>query len=152
MRYLAPPFILGALKRGCTVEQFLGPVPNSQRPGILYTQIQPHHGTYQIYLHAALDSGPFTCDLDTLPRLFDGDEEDFGHLVATAHHPSTALDIAEARTAAVRDRWVNHSMAGDEYSDYVLAGRPNTAPDARPWPTTQPHQPPTLTPLHRPHE
>ncbi|MDJ0347558.1 hypothetical protein QMK19_40955 [Streptomyces sp. H10-C2] len=73
------------------------------------------------------------------PPLFDSEEEDFGHLLATMRDPLAALDAAEAWTGAVRDRWVNQFMAGDEYVDYVLAGRPALAPDGRPWPTPQPY-------------
>ncbi|MFF4542350.1 hypothetical protein [Streptomyces aureus] len=51
--------------------------------------------------------------------------------------PLDALDAAEGRAGALRERWVNESMAGDEYGDYVLARRPEVAPDGRPWPTSQ---------------
>ncbi|MET7313474.1 hypothetical protein ABZS68_42540 [Streptomyces sp. NPDC005571] len=138
MRYLAEPFILGALKRGRSVEQFLGPSGSTDRLGIRWVEIRPAQGTCEVYLHTALDCEPLTGDLDSLPPLFDGEEEDFGLLLATTNEPLTALDAAETRTGAVRELWVNQSMAGDEYRDYVLAGRPATTPDDRPWPTPQP--------------
>ncbi|MFF3585293.1 FHA domain-containing protein [Streptomyces mirabilis] len=135
MRYLAEPFLLGALKRGRPIEQFLGPSGTPDSLGVSYVEVRPGEGNYEIYLHAVLDTEPQTYDLDSLPTLFDTDEEDFGLLVATTSDPAAALDTAAERTGAVRERWVTQSMAGDEYRDYVLAGRPVRAPDGRPWPT-----------------
>ncbi|MFE2558596.1 hypothetical protein ACFXGT_21735 [Streptomyces sp. NPDC059352] len=137
MRYLAESFILGALQRGRSVEQFLGPSGSPERLGIQWVEIQPVRGTYEVYLHAALDCEPLTGDLVSLPPLFDSDEEDFGLLLATMNDPLAALDAAETPTGAVRNRWVNQSMAGDEYRDYVVAGRPAKAPDGQPWLTSQ---------------
>lgn len=138
MRYLEEPLILGALKRGCAVEQFLGPSGSAERPGICWVEIRPTQGTFEVYLHSALDCEPLTGDLDSLPPLFDSEEEDFGLLLATTNDPLAALDAAETRTGTVRERWVNESMAGDEYCDYVLADRPAAAPDGQPWLSPQP--------------
>ena len=134
MRYLAEPFIVGALRRGRAVEQFLGPVGSPGRPGVRYIEVRPARSAYEVYVHAVLDRDPPTFDLDSLPPLIDGDEECFGLLVAATDDPDTALAAAEASTGAVGERWVNHTMAGDEYRDYVLSGRPSEAPDGRPWP------------------
>ncbi|MFJ4864455.1 MULTISPECIES: hypothetical protein [unclassified Streptomyces] len=137
MRYLAEPFILGALERGRCVEQFLGPAGSPDRLGIQWVQLQPVRGSYEVYLYAALDCEPLTGDLDPLPALFESHEEDFGLLLATTNDPLAALDAAETQTGAVRNRWVNQSMAGDEYRDYVVAGRPAKAPGGQPWPAAQ---------------
>lgn len=134
MRYLAEAFIVGALKRGCSVEQFLGPAGSPGGPGVRYVEVRPARGAYEVYVHAVLDREPPTFDLDSLPPLVDDDEESFGLLVAATDDPDTALATAEAGTGAVRARWVNQSMAADEYRDYVLSGRPSEAPDGRPWP------------------
>src|SRR4051794_14338424 len=114
MRYLAEPFIVAALRRGQAVEQVLGPAGSPERPGIQYVEIRPERGTYEVYLHAALDCGPFTRDVQVLPPLFDSEEEDFGRLVAVTQDPLAALAAAETGTGAARERWVNHSMASDE--------------------------------------
>ncbi|MGW6484034.1 hypothetical protein ACWGDS_40425 [Streptomyces sp. NPDC055059] len=71
--------------------------------------------------------------MDALPPLIDSEEEDFGLLLVTESDPIAALDAAETSTGSVRGRWVNQSMAGDEYCDYVLAGCPAAAPDGQPW-------------------
>ncbi|MFE2985622.1 hypothetical protein [Streptomyces sp. NPDC059262] len=137
MRYLPDSFILSALKRGHAVEQFLGPAGSPERPGIYWVEIRPTGGTCEVYLHSALDCEPLTGDLDALPPLIDSEEEDFGLLLVTESDPIAALDAAESSTGSVRGRWVNQSMAGDEYRDYVLAGRPAAAPDGQPWPSPQ---------------
>ncbi|WP_329127054.1 hypothetical protein [Streptomyces sp. NBC_01465] len=137
MQYLAGPFLLSVLKRGRAIEQLLGPSESPDRIGVSYVEVRPAEGNYEIYLHAVLDTEPQTYDLVSLPPLFDAEEEDFGLLVATTSDPAAALDAAADRTGAVRERWVNQSMAGDGYRDYVLAGRPGQAPDGRPWPTPQ---------------
>ncbi|MCM1972975.1 hypothetical protein [Streptomyces sp. G1] len=138
MRYLAEPFILRALARGRSVEQFLGPAGSPERRGIRWVELQPVRGTYEVYLHVALDCEPLVGDLDSLPPLFDSEEEDFGLLLSTENDPLAALDAAETQAGAVRERWVNQSMAGDEYRDYVVARRPAMAPDGRPWPVPRP--------------
>ncbi|MGA5069127.1 hypothetical protein ACPB9E_36115 [Streptomyces exfoliatus] len=91
MRYLAEPFILGALERGRSVEPFLGPAGSPERLGIHWVELQPVRETYEVYLHAALDCEPLTGDLDSLPPLFDSGEEDFGLLLATTNDPLAAL-------------------------------------------------------------
>ncbi|MFC9245462.1 hypothetical protein ACFT7S_15985 [Streptomyces sp. NPDC057136] len=108
------------------------------RSGICWVEIRPRHGACEVYLHSALACEPLTGDLDALPPLFDSEEEDFGLLLATTTDPLAALDAAETSTGSVRERWVNQSMAGDEYRDYVLAGRPAAAPDGQPWPSPPP--------------
>lgn len=135
VRHLAEPFILSALKRGRSVEQFLGPAGTPERPGIRWVEVRPVPGAYEVHLHTALDCEPLTGDLDALPPLFDDEEENLRLLLATTSDPLAALHAAESRTGATRARWVNQSMAGDEYRDYVLSGRPATTPDDQPWPT-----------------
>ncbi|MCF2531659.1 hypothetical protein [Yinghuangia soli] len=138
MRYLAESFILSALGRGKSVEQFLGPVGTLDRPGVGYVEVRPAGHGYEAWLHRAIDADGATWDLTSLPPLAaegNAGEEDFGLHLLTATDPLDAVAAAEARTGAVRARWVNETKAGDEYRDYVLAGRPATAPDGAPWPS-----------------
>lgn len=137
MRYLAESFALGALRRGQPVEQFLGPASSSERPGIHYVEVRPAKTHYEIFLHTLEDIGHETfADLVEFPPLDPDDEEDeFGRLLATRDDPLAALTAAEDVTGAVRGRWVNASVAQDEYHNYVMAGRPaNSSPDGHPWP------------------
>ncbi|MDX2929345.1 hypothetical protein PV411_33090 [Streptomyces sp. NRRL_B-16638] len=127
MRYLVEPFIVGALRRGRSVEQFLGPVGSPERPGVRYTEVRTARTSYEVYVHAFEDVGhEGFVDLDVFPP-FDQEteEEDFGQLLGTAEDPQDALVLAEKLTGAVRGRWVNQGVVQDEYGDFVRAGRPS---------------------------
>jgi hypothetical protein len=126
MRYLLDAFAVGALRRGRSVGQFLGPTGSSERPGVRWVEVRPASGRYEVFLHTAQDVGhPGFMDLVEFPPLdLDDEEEEFGRLVATADDPQTALAEAAGRAGAVSGRWVNTGLAQDEYIDFVRAGRP----------------------------
>ncbi|MFD8790767.1 hypothetical protein [Streptomyces vinaceus] len=135
MRYLAEAFVLGALRRGRPVEQFLGPIHAAERLGVRYVEVRPQAGRYEIFLHTVEDVGHENfLDLAEFPPLDqDSEEEDFGRLATAAPDPLAALEAAENGTGAVRQRWVNATMAQDEYADFVRAGRPrHSSPDGTP--------------------
>ncbi|MEU2624769.1 hypothetical protein ABZ642_42800 [Streptomyces sp. NPDC007157] len=138
MRYLTEAFVVGALKRGRPVEQFLGPIGAPGRPGVSYVEIRPAKASYEVYVHTVEDVGheKFFDLVEFPPFDADEDEEEFGRLVATAEDPSVALTTAEEATGAVPGRWVDESMVQDEYADFVRAGRPaDRSPDGHPWPS-----------------
>ncbi|MER8235686.1 hypothetical protein [Streptomyces sp. NPDC094049] len=137
MRHLAEAFALGALRRGRSVEQFLGPIHTAERLGVRYVEVRPKDGRYEICLHTVEDVGHEAFrDLVEFPPLDPDDEEnEFGRLIAVAGDPLTALSAAEDRTGAVRHCRVNATMTQDEYNDFVQAGRPpHSSPDGHPWP------------------
>ncbi|MFC9646608.1 hypothetical protein ACFTZF_50660 [Streptomyces mirabilis] len=138
MRYLAEAFALGALRRGQSVEQFLGPTGSPERPGIRYVEVRATTSRYEVLLHTVEDVGHETfMDLVEFPPLDpdNDEEEEFGRLVSITDDPLAALTAAEELTGAVRSRWVNTTMVQDEYSDFVEAGRPaRHSPDGHPWP------------------
>ncbi|MZD05320.1 hypothetical protein GTW43_09525 [Streptomyces sp. SID5785] len=134
-------FVVGALKRGQSVEQFLGPVTASGRSGVSYVEVRPARGAYEVYVHTVEDVGHESFfDLSSFPAFdTDAEEEDFGRLVATVQDPLSGLAAAEEVTGAVRERWVNESVTQDEYADFVRAGRPLAASsDELPWPSPVP--------------
>ncbi|MCX5242572.1 hypothetical protein OG824_45985 [Streptomyces prunicolor] len=138
MRYLTEAYIIGALKQGRTVEQFLGPVGVPGPLGVSYVEVRPVNASYEVYVHAVEDVGhEGFLDLGEFPPLdADAGGEEFGRLVAVAEHPSNAVAAAEEATGAVRERWVNENIVQDEYGDFVRAGRPSDqSPDGHPWPT-----------------
>ncbi|MFG3290261.1 hypothetical protein ACGF3G_15840 [Streptomyces sp. NPDC048179] len=135
MRYLVEAFVVGALKRGRPVEQFLGPVGARGQLGVVYVEVRSVKASYEVYVHAVADVGyEGFLDLVEFPPLdADTDGEEFGRLVAVAEEPSTALAAAEEATGAVRGRWVNEGVVQDEYRDFVRAGRPSDqSPDGTP--------------------
>ncbi|MEU9974145.1 hypothetical protein [Streptomyces sp. NPDC051014] len=138
MHYLAETFVVGALKRGQPVEQFLGPIGTPGRPGVAYVEVRPAKASYEVYVHAVEDvgHGGFFDLVEFPPFDGDADEEESGRLVATAENPSSALTAARAATGAVPGRWVNENIVQDEYADFVQAGRPaDRSPDGLPWPS-----------------
>ncbi|MFI6277332.1 hypothetical protein [Streptomyces sp. NPDC050988] len=141
MRYLTEAFIIGALKRGRPVEQFLGPVGAPGLLGVSYVEVRPANASYKVYVHAVEDVGHGAfLDLGGFPPLdADASEKEFGRLVVVAEDPSNAVTAAEETTGAVRERWVNENIVQDEYGDFVRAGRPSDqSPDGHPWPTRRP--------------
>ncbi|WP_256975318.1 hypothetical protein [Streptomyces sp. CS159] len=137
MRYLAESFILGALRRGRSVEQFLGPCGSAERPGVRYVEVRAVNGRFGVYFHAVEDVGSEGfLDLGEFPP-FDPDDEagEFGRLLGMAEDPLAALVVAEERTGAARRWWVNENVVQDEYGDFVRAGRlSGVSVDGRPWP------------------
>jgi hypothetical protein len=106
--------------------------------GIAYVELcRTTAGTFEGYLHCRQDVGSaWFMDVEEFPPLAEADgEEDFGQLIAVGEEWSAAISAAETATGAVRSRWVNASVLGDEYADFVHAGRPATAPEGNPWPT-----------------
>ncbi|MGW6145214.1 hypothetical protein ACWFRM_33795 [Streptomyces sp. NPDC055144] len=84
MRYLTESFVVGALKRGRPVEQFLGSVAASGRIGVSYVEVRPVRGTYEVYVHVIEDVGHESFfDLVEFPPFdADADEEDFSPAAA----------------------------------------------------------------------
>jgi hypothetical protein len=124
VRYLIESFALGALRRGRSIEQFLGAVRESATPGVRWVEVVPVSAGYRVILYTVEDvGGEHFCDLGEFPPLSPGDEEYFGEEVATTVEAPDALAMAEERTGAVQGRWVNHGIAQDEYLDFVRAGR-----------------------------
>ncbi|CAL9479305.1 hypothetical protein SUDANB106_03026 [Streptomyces sp. enrichment culture] len=123
MRYLTESFAVGALRRGQGIEQFLGAAGSGDVPAVSWVSIEPTRRGLAVTLHTVEDAGGEDfCDLLEFPPL-DPDEE-FGQEIAVVEDPPKAMAIAEDRTGALREKWVNAGMAGDEYRDYVRAGRP----------------------------
>ncbi|MGW4303248.1 hypothetical protein ACWEHT_26255 [Streptomyces sp. NPDC004646] len=125
MRYLVESFILGALRRGRSVEQFLGACGSAERPGVCHVEVCPTKGRFEVRLHTVEDIGSERFrDLGEFPPFAPDDEaSEFGLLLGTAEDPLSALEIAERQTGAERARWVNEGVVQDEYGDFVRAGR-----------------------------
>ncbi|MFE5005155.1 hypothetical protein ACFRJ3_11045 [Streptomyces sp. NPDC056696] len=122
MRYLVEQFAIGALRRGQGIEQFLGAVDTPAGRGIQWVDIEPTQRGYVVTLHAQEDVGSEQfCDLLEFPPL-DPDDE-FGRNLSVTNNELAALKTAETQTGARRDRWLNAGMAGDDYRDYIRAGR-----------------------------
>lgn len=126
MRYLTESFATGALGRGKPIEQFLGPVVVAGRRGIRWVTLSPSDEGIVLREHAAEDvPGYELADLDELPPLYSDEDRAWGWVLGVASDEPTALRLAEELTGATADRWVNFGVAGEDYLDYVKAGRPS---------------------------
>ena len=124
VRYLSPSFAVGALRRGVSIEQFLGAVAVDARTGVRWATIEPAGDHATIREHMALDVPGFESgDLDNLPPMYEDDERSWGWVVGTAPVPD-ALGLAQERLGASAERWVNFGVAGDDYLDWIRSGRP----------------------------
>ena len=123
MRHLHPTDIAGALRRGKSVEQFLGKVIVAGEPGIRYLELRPVPNGLELWVHDVEDRGDLDfCDIGEFGSLGDekyDPEEQFAEL-------GPALEYCNQRFGASNSRWVNVTIAGDDYRDFVLAGRPDS--------------------------
>jgi len=138
MRHLTPGFAAGALRRGKSIEQFLGPAFHGGRRGIRWTTIEPGPDGYTILLHVAEDLGTggtggtgggdgtggddFMTDITEFPPL-DPEAYDLWPEIATTGDEVEAIDTAERLTGADPARWTNFGLAVEEYHDYARLGR-----------------------------
>ncbi|MEW2518767.1 hypothetical protein [Actinacidiphila alni] len=125
VRHLTEALAVATLRRGSTIEQFLGGTGAPEKPAIRWTEIVPRAEGCAVVVHDVEDiGGENFCDLVAFPAVENDDgEESFGRVIGVADDGPSALALAEERLGAHRSRWVNQGVAGDEYRDYVRAAR-----------------------------
>jgi len=126
VRYLTRRFAIGALRRGQGIEQFLGPAEVAGVAAIRWVAVSPMGGQYRISLHTAEDPDddrfldlPNFGSLDPVAEAYAGEGRELG----SSTDEEEAITLAEDRTGAAPDRWVNFGVAGDEYADLVRSRR-----------------------------
>jgi hypothetical protein len=126
MRYVSSSFFESILRRGKSLEQFLGGLLRNSEQCISWVEIRPGGGGTELWSFVAPDCG----DEEHLDLYeFIGDDE--GVLEATFETPADAFTYAEEKLGACSDRWVNQFMTQDEYLDFILAYRPASWPQVR---------------------
>ncbi|GIJ50447.1 hypothetical protein Val02_73330 [Virgisporangium aliadipatigenens] len=126
MRHLTRAFAVGALRRGKAVEQFLGETTVQGVRGVRWVAVEPWSGGYRVSLHTVADpDDEHALDLANLLSLDPVDEEFVGEgrELGRAADAESAIDLAERLTDAVGGRWVNATLAGEEYAELVRARR-----------------------------
>lgn len=122
MRHVSAEFLESTLRRGKSLEQFLGGGVELDTRVIRWLELRPTNDGIEVWDFSAPDFG------DRHSDLYEFTADDAGILVITL--PSTTEAIAHARDAlgARDDRWVNQFVVQDEFLDFIAAGRPATWP------------------------
>lgn len=121
MRYLSADHISNALKRGSSVEQFLGRSPNNP-DYIRHIELRPSNGSVELWVYDAEDIGSEDwLDLYDFPCLDPNGSET---PTATFQDAHSAIVFASEGLLADVNRWTNQFISQDEYLDYIRAGRP----------------------------
>jgi hypothetical protein len=122
MRYLTEGFALGALERGKSIAQFLGPRAGADPAVVQWAEIHPRDGEFEAVLNVVQDvGGEHFLDLWEFPP--EDPDDELGRVLARVNTALDAMKEAEEQAAAVRPRWVNLGVVQDEYRDYIRAGR-----------------------------
>ena len=121
MRHLLAIDIPAALRRGESVEQFLGRSP-ADAGHIRRVELRPSDGLIEVWVYDVEDiGGEEYLDLYDFPCVEpDGPDGP----VATFPDPQGAIAYASASLAIDPARWVNLGVVQSEYLDYIQAGRP----------------------------
>ena len=131
MRHLTTRLAIAALRRGRSIEQFLGAHHVDGKAGVRWIEIQPASDGYRIELHEVLDLDE-VADVYEFPPLVEHDEAYFGQCIGLTEAETEAMALA-APYGADDNRWVNQGMTGDEYHDFVKARwatqKPRTGPN-----------------------
>ena len=118
MRYLHPTFQEATLRRGKSIEQFLGGVAIDGQRHVVWLELRPRAIGVEIWRFIVPDLG----DTERIELYEFGGEENEA-LVATLATPTDALAFASAQAGAAPDRWANQFVIQDDYRDYILGGR-----------------------------
>ncbi len=124
MRYLAPIFQESTLRRGKSLEQFLGSGTRRNENTIRCLELRPTALGVEVWLHEAADIGDER-HLDYYPFIYHDDVNgDPVAAVALLDSPAAALEFAVLRLGVSPSRWTNLGVSQDEYLDFIKAGRP----------------------------
>ncbi|MFE4982318.1 hypothetical protein [Streptomyces sp. NPDC056664] len=130
MRHLIETFALEALRRGRSVEQFLGGAGTVESPEVRWVEIRPVPHGFVVVLHEDEDiGGEDFCDLHGLRGVEREDgQQNFGHEIGVVGAGTEPLHLAAQELGADPDRLCSQGVAGGDYLDYVRAGRPDLHP------------------------
>ena len=122
MRHLPLVSVSEALRRGQSVEQFLGRTPDlSGGVHIRWVELRPTERSIEVWVHDVEDIGnEDLLDLYSFPYL----DPDVTDPAAAFHDSDAALAYVMETLAIASSRWVNQFLLQDEYLDYVRSGRP----------------------------
>ena len=116
MRHLTEKQAIGALDRGCPIEQLLVPSTTDHRT-IEWLRLSPQSSGITLVRHRVRDVGIADfLDVYEFPPVDPDEEPGEGMDLATYAGSAEAL-VASAAYGARVDRWVNEGVLQDEYAD-----------------------------------
>jgi hypothetical protein len=119
MRYVSSAFQESTLRRGKSLEQFLGGAMRHGERTISWVELRPASDGIEVWYFEVPDVGSaeFT-------DVYEFGVDDIESPLATFSSPAQALHYARTQLGASAERWVNVTVVGDEYAAFVRAGRP----------------------------
>lgn len=128
MRYVSEEFLVSTLRRGQSLEQFLGACTDTKAEYVQCLEIRPSESGFEVWRHVAEDLG----DEDFVDFYdFIVDEDDDGNEIGPmliCETPDQALAYAENNLGASRARWAIMGITQYEYEAFIKAGRPSIWP------------------------
>lgn len=125
MRHLAPPLVIGALRRGAEVEQLLERRITETGAVLRWLNASAVESGYRLRLHTVLDvhQEMSTFDVYAYPPV-DEDAEEWDNFEDVGQYatPDELLAAAE-RHGANPLGWVNEGLIGEELMDVLAAGQ-----------------------------
>nr|CAS02424.1 putative integron gene cassette protein [uncultured bacterium]CAS02778.1 putative integron gene cassette protein [uncultured bacterium] len=117
MRHIAATFLETTLRRGASLEQFMGGSLHEAERSVSWLELRPVSAGIELWSHVAPDPGDNHADIyDLLPVELEP--------LVVAPDAAQALAIAHSTLGASPLRWVNQGVVQDEFLDFLQAGRP----------------------------
>lgn len=117
MRYIAAAFHEVTLNRGKSLEQFLGAGHSCSELTVSWIELRPVLQGIEVWHFEVPDSGSLQ-----FADIYEFGSDD-SEPVALLGSASEALALVYSQFGASPEYWVNMSVIGDEYLDYLSAGR-----------------------------
>ncbi|KFN42865.1 hypothetical protein [Arenimonas oryziterrae] len=122
MRHHPVDTLESLLRRGKSLQQFIGGVSSSGETGVRWIELRPVFNGIQLWVFEAEDVGTADhTDIYSFPALF-GKPASFA--AATLATEAEAIRYAKTQFAASPNYWVDPGMAQPDYIDFMKAGRP----------------------------
>lgn len=118
MRHVGVAFQESTLRRGKSLEQFLGGGYNGSERTVKWVELRPVLQGIEVWRFEVPDLG----DLG-FTDIYEFGSNDTDEPIAVVGSPGEALALAHSQLGASQECWVNVTVVGDEYFDYVSAGR-----------------------------
>lgn len=119
MRHLSGPTVAATLRRGNSVEQFLGTGQHDESTTLRWVAIHPASGEFVVVMHEVVDAvaDMGTADVSEYPPVDPEEYTGEGRRLASSDTAEAALDLATQLAGCRPERWVNAGLVQDEVAD-----------------------------------